>query len=139
MANPSIVLSLQASSSLSANGIVEKPGVSSLQSTTSLAVNSVLLLGGVSELLVGSQLSGTLLNLIENSDEVGFTLYIDKSRDLSLHIDKIRDFDGHIDKQRLETLYTERKYKEGLIKKDGANSSDMYIEKQKDFNLVRER
>ena len=139
MANPSIVLSLQASSSLSANGIVEKPGVSSLQSTTSLAVNSVLLLGGVSELLGSSRLSGTLLNLIENSDEVGFTLCIDKSRDLSLHIDKIRDFDGYIDKQKLETLYTEIKYKESLLNEDGTNSSDMYIQKQKDFNLVRER
>ena len=119
---------LTTSSNVSANGIVEKLGISSLQSTTSLAGNSVLLIGGLSELLGSSILSGTLLNPLENNDQVGFTLYIDRGRDLSLYIDKVRGFDGYIDKQKLETLYTEKQ-----------SSSNLYIDKQKDFSLARER
>tara|TARA_R110002096_G_scaffold400777_1_gene597464 strand:- start:5204 stop:5575 length:372 start_codon:yes stop_codon:yes gene_type:complete len=119
---------VQCSSSLSADGRVDKLASCGLQSTVSLDVNSVLLIGGLSSLPVNSSLSGTLLNTIENSDIADFTLYIDKTKDLSMYIDKTRSLNLLIDKERLQTYYMDKQ-----------SDETFYLDKQKDFTLVRER
>ena len=133
---------------ISADGIVEKPGITSLgptfsitpkpqiqlspptsiQTVGSLSGNSVLLLGGSTNLLPLASIQAVLVSNLDNFDEVEFTLYLDKLREITGYIDKSQSLNLYIDKQKAIELYL-----------DKVLSHTKYIDKQRSFELVREK
>ena len=99
-----------------------------LQSIGSLTGNSVLLHGGAVNLLPLSALQAELKHHFDNTDQVDFTLYLDRMQEISTYIDTIRSLTSHIDKERATTLYM-----------DKILSPSSYIDQQKSFDLVREK
>ena len=99
-----------------------------LQTVGSLDGNSVLLHGGAINLSSLIAIQAVLTDILTNSDQVDFTLYLDQIKNLSAYIDTTRGFTSYIDKQRAVTLNV-----------DEILSYSSYVDKQRNFELVREK
>ena len=124
----SSALSLPFPATFSAAGIVNRLGRSSLNLAASLDANSVLLIGGLVELPSNFNLQGLLTSADERQDIVQFTLYVDKSRDITSYLSKTLSVNGFIDKNSLISSYLDKQ-----------SSLTGYIDKKLERDLVREK